>query len=1049
MGHVLEIYPNAVSKMGQKYHDSVALVDRLCNAAHSKDRAVTFLVGSALSLPDHVGGHGVPGVSGIIDLIRREFEDSDTQTKTEFDQTLEGESADRYRSAFEFLYGRRRPNVANKIVRTAVWKALDANNWPSHLPMTSPHDADSAICKALEDKVDAWVLPCAVDILGNLLVTCSDTFGGAVLTTNFDPLIEVSVSKHGGRFYRTVLHDDGKLGQTVAEGTHIIHLHGYWQNYDTLHTPQQLAQPRPQLKKSLAHVVAESTLVVIGYGGWDDVIAQTLVELLSDSESNPEIIWAFHENDTAAIEMSNERLLSILAPGIGRGRVSLYRGIDCRSVFSNIYEQLKPSYPAASGPTRGPHMTTVVQEDSGGDAGRRQVRIEMNFAMPQQASADSDRPLFVTPWVGRDQELSILASSITPVAFVTGLGGQGKSALAGRFLQQQAIEAGGRFEFWDWRDCREESDRLSTQILRLVERLSGGAIDVSRIESTNIRAVVGMLFHVLDNRRAILVFDNVDQYLDLETYGPVKGLDVLVSEAQARNHHSLFLFTCRPNVQVDESRAVRIPLSGLSEDETRELITARGVLNTDRHLAEELHRTTEGHPLWVNLIAMQAVRHEDGLRGALDLIRQGGATLPDTTRTIWGMLTDQQRNVLRTMAELDRPEPVNHLLDLLPGINVNRVNRALKALRSLHLIETRTQLEGEPLLGLHPIIREFIRTSFPKRDREQYVGAILDFLDRMIGRFKSLLPQEPSYEILEYWTRKAELHITFRRFEEATSTIAEIALPLVNRGYSEEMVRLTMRLLSEFDWAEACSSYRDFDAVFQQCLTQMIQMGHDSSDDLLTRYEAAIPGKSSQFILLCNLRCYADWYTGKYDSAIRWGEEGARLIERVDTGFSTTHNLALSRRDAGRVPEAIESFLEGEPIEAVVTPGERIEGKGAHFYGNIGRCLFLTSRLDEALVCYVKSAQLLEESRTHRDRLNKGFIRDWIAELLVQQEKFELAAASYRAAVCMWNDSSPPRAAQSQDKLQALVADHPELRTYMDEEDWKAEAAYRRWLDRQ
>ena len=112
-------------------------------------------------------------------------------------------------------------------------------------------------------------------------------------------------------------------------------------------------------------MVAESTLVVIGYGGWDDVIAQTLVELLSDSESNPEIIWAFHKNDTAAIEMSNERLLSILAPGIGRGRVSLYRGIDCRSVFSNIYEQLKPSYPAASGPTRGPHMTTVVQEDSG------------------------------------------------------------------------------------------------------------------------------------------------------------------------------------------------------------------------------------------------------------------------------------------------------------------------------------------------------------------------------------------------------------------------------------------------------------------------------------------------------------------------------------------------------------------------------------------------------------------------------------------------------------------------------------------------------------
>ena len=1029
--------------MTQKYYKLADLIDRLCSAADRKDRAVTFLVGSPLTLPDHVGGHGVPGVSGMVDLIRREFEGSDAET--EFDQSLKGASANRYQRAFEFLHGRRGQDVANRIIRTAVWQALNANNWPAILPETSPHDADPAICEALEKEVGAWVLPRAVDSLGNLLVTCSDTFGEAVLTTNFDPLIEVSVLKRGGRFYRTVLHDDGHLGQTVAEGTHIVHLHGYWQGHDTLHTPQQLVQPRPLLGKSMARVIEASILVVVGYSGWDDVITRTLVELLSDSASNPEIMWTFHGDDTATIEASNERLLAVLAPGIGRGRVSLYRGIDCCSVFSEIYEQLKPSYPAVPGP----RMTTVVKEDSAG-GGPRHVRIEVDFPMPQQASADSDRPLFVSPWVGRDQELRILASLTEPVAFVTGLGGQGKSALAGRFLQQQA-ETSGRFEIWDWRDCREESDRLSTQILRLIERLSNGAIDASRIEVTDIKAVVGVLFGVLKDRKALLVFDNVDQYVDLETLEPVKGLDVLVSEAQARSHDSLFLFTCRPDVQVDESRTVRLPLAGLSEDETRELITARGVPKKDCPLAKELHRTTEGHPLWVNLVAMQAVRHKDGLRGALNLIRQGGATLPDTTRTIWGMLNEQQCNVLRTMAELDRPEPESRLLDLLPGANFNRVNRALKILRAFHLIEIRTQPEGEPLLGLHPIIREFVRTGFPKKDREKYVGTILGFLDQMIGRFKNLLSQEPSYEILEHWTRKGELQITFRHFEEATSTIAEISLPLVNRGYSEEMIRLTLRLLGDIDWAVACSSYKDFDGVFERCLTQMIQIGHDTSKDLLKRYEAAIPGKSSQFILLCDLRCYADWYTGKYDSAIRWGEKGARLKEStsVDTGFSTKHNLALSLRDAGRVSEAIQSFLDGESLEAVVTPGERIQGKGAPFYGNIGRCLFLTSRLDEALVCYVKSAQLLEESRTHIERLNKGYIRSWIAELLVQQEEFELAAASYRAAVCIWNDSSPPRAAQVRDKLETLVTGHPELRTYLDEADWKAEEAYGRWLSRQ
>ena len=157
--------------------------------------------------------------------------------------------------------------------------------------------------------------------------------------------------KHGGRFYRTVLHDDGHLGQTVGEGTHIVHLHGYWFGYDTLHTPQQLVQPRPQLKRSLARVVEASTLVVIGYSGWDDVVTRTLVELLADSASNPEIMWAFHENDAAAIDASNERLLRVLQHGIGRGRVLLYRDIDCRTVLSQIYDRLEPIYSAASRPS--------------------------------------------------------------------------------------------------------------------------------------------------------------------------------------------------------------------------------------------------------------------------------------------------------------------------------------------------------------------------------------------------------------------------------------------------------------------------------------------------------------------------------------------------------------------------------------------------------------------------------------------------------------------------------------------------------------------------
>lgn len=1030
------------------FYQPADLVDRLCHAANRPDRTVTFLVGSPISAPDHVGGHGVPGVGAMVDLIRDEFQGSNAEA--ELNQSLL-DSDNQYQTAFEFLHAKRGQDAVNGIVRASVWRALNARNWPSFLPDTTPDEADSVTCSALERECDAWILPAAADSLAELLVTCSDTFGDAILTTNFDPLIEVGVCKYGGQYYRTVLHGDGRLGQTVADGTHIVHLHGYWCDSDTLHTPSQLLQPRPRLAASLAYIVRKSTLAVIGYGGWDDVVTQALMDLLDDSSSNPEILWAFHTKDEETVAQTHDRLLPILAPGIGRGRVSLFRGVECQYLFSELLNQLKPHYPAAVPSGHGQQITARVQEERGRGTRPSQVRIAIDFPMPQLVSSDSDRPLLVDCWVGRSQELQFLDTTTTPVAVITGLGGQGKSALAGRFVQLRAMTTNSRYEFWDWRDCREESDRLGTQILRLVERLSEGAVDPSRVEGTNMRAVVGLLFQVLRDRRALLVFDNIDQYIDLETFEPTKGLDIFVGEAQARSHRSLFLFTCRPDVAVDESRALRITLDGLTVEETEQLVGARGVPRRDVELVRNLHEVTGGHPLWVNLIVMQALRHADGLRGALEMTIRGGGTLPDTTRTIWGILNTHQRNVLRTMAELDRPEPETRLLEFLPGLNANRVGRALRALRSFHLIEVWTQAEGEPHLGLHPLIREFVRTSFPQRERQKYVGAILGYLERMVGRFRGVLEKEPGYQVLEHWTRKADLQITIGRLEAATATIEEVGDPLVNRGYAEELVRLALRLMNAVNWGEACSSYKDFDAVFSRCLKAMVELGHEAVDTQLVRYELAIPGKSAQFILLCDLRCYAEWYSGQYAAAVRWGEMGATLKKEtaVDTVFSTHHNLALAKREAGHVREALDSFLGGEALDIVVAAGHRLEDRGAHFYGNIGRCLHLLERYDEALVCYVKSAQLLEGRRDHEDRLNKGYARCWTAELLVQQGEVTLAAIAYRAAVCVWRECSPPRAAEAEKRLMALVAEHGELQVYAEEVDWRVEGAFGEWLARQ
>ena len=309
--------------MKQTYFVLDDLVDRLKDIAVRREKTVTFLVGSPLTAPDYPGGHGVPDVSAMIQLIRKELDDNDAVA--ELNSRLRGSAANRYQTAFAFLDGRRGPDSIGRVMRTAVWQALDTQKWPQHLPETSPYDSDFNVCRALEKEHSSWILPQSVDLFGQLIVSCSDTFGSAVLTTNFDPLIEISISNHGGICYRTVLHSDGNLGQTVGEGTHIIHLHGYWYGYDTLHTSRQMLQKRPQLKRSIERVIENSVLVVLGYGGWDDVITHALADTLLDPTSSPEILWTFHNADTNVADSSKDSVLRILEPGLDRGARVLVR----------------------------------------------------------------------------------------------------------------------------------------------------------------------------------------------------------------------------------------------------------------------------------------------------------------------------------------------------------------------------------------------------------------------------------------------------------------------------------------------------------------------------------------------------------------------------------------------------------------------------------------------------------------------------------------------------------------------------------------------------
>jgi tetratricopeptide (TPR) repeat protein len=107
---------------------------------------------------------------------------------------------------------------------------------------------------------------------------------------------------------------------------------------------------------------------------------------------------------------------------------------------------------------------------------------------------------------------------------------------------------------------------------------------------------------------------------------------------------------------------------------------------------------------------------------------------------------------------------------------------------------------------------------------------------------------------------------------------------------------------------------------------------------------------------------------------------------------------------------ALPTFLDGRALAEVIDPDELDTKRGEHHYGNIGRCLHFMGQLEAALVCYQKSALLIERSQETVNVTNKAYARTWIGELLAGREELTLASAFLRDAFRLWEQAAPPKA---------------------------------------
>ncbi len=222
-------------------------------------------------------------------------------------------------------------------------------------------------------------------------------------------------------------------------------------------------------------------------------------------------------------------------------------------------------------------------------------------------------------------------------------------------------------------------------------------------------------------------------------------------------------------------------------------------------------------------------------------------------------------------------------------------------------------------------------------------------------------------------------------------------------------------LFSAADWTSDPAKYKGCEKVVSSYVHQLSYLGeHSEVDKILEKYERSVINRDARFINYCQMRCFSKWVRGDLSSAVDWGKVGQRLKDssNVDTHFDIDHTLALAQRDAGEPELALTVFLVGRKLSDVVDPEELDELRGGAHYGNIGRSLHLMGQIDSALICYQKSALLIEKDSRREHFLHQGYIRAWIGELLFGRGQLRLAEVFYRAACLKWEKVFPEMAAK-------------------------------------
>ncbi|WP_326592136.1 SIR2 family protein [Streptomyces brevispora] len=116
----------------------------------------------------------------------------------------------------------------------------------------------------------SWTIPLGYKRFAEFFAGLNGKVRGPIITTNFDPLIEIALREAGIPSGPLAVPTNAAPtpGQILEFTDHpVLHIHGYWTGKAASNVPARITASRPQLDDVLRELLRNSVVLVLGYSG--------------------------------------------------------------------------------------------------------------------------------------------------------------------------------------------------------------------------------------------------------------------------------------------------------------------------------------------------------------------------------------------------------------------------------------------------------------------------------------------------------------------------------------------------------------------------------------------------------------------------------------------------------------------------------------------------------------------------------------------------------------------------------------------------------------